>query len=127
MGRKKNKNGQGEEGKDVDGNASKIRWTNELVHVLLDLCIKHTLISKGKSGAITSHQLVWNDIISGFEKETKLAWDKNRLKNKLDSLRPKWTLWKQLKTKETGLGWNNDKGVVYASDEWWSIKIKVSL
>ena len=42
-------------------------------------------------------------------------------------MRPKWMLWKNLKSKETGLGWEHKKGTVNASDEWWSAKIQVSL
>ena len=37
-----------------------------------------------------------------------------------------WRLWKQLKTLETGLGWNPVTGKIEASDEWWLKKIEVS-
>ncbi|CAO2840980.1 unnamed protein product [Amaranthus hypochondriacus] len=39
-------------------------------------------------------------------------------------MRLKWMLWKNLKSKETGLGWDHEKGTVNASDEWWSLKIQ---
>ncbi|XP_056690950.1 uncharacterized protein [Spinacia oleracea] len=80
--------------------------------------------SKGKSGAKTSHQLLWKKVVEDWEKITNLAWDKGRLKNKLDGMRPKWILWKQLKSKETRLGWDNEKRTVAASDEWWALKIQ---
>ena len=107
-------------------NVNRITWSNQLIHILFDLCIKNTLWSKGKNGAITSHKLLWKKVVENWESTTNLAWDKGRLKNKLDGMRPKWILWKQLKSKETGLGWDHEKGTVAASDEWWALKIKVS-
>ncbi|CAH9076222.1 unnamed protein product, partial [Cuscuta epithymum] len=39
-------------------------------------------------------------------------------------MRHKWGLWKLLKGKETGLGWDPVKSTVDATDEWWNMKIK---
>ncbi|CAA0828292.1 Unknown protein [Striga hermonthica] len=39
-------------------------------------------------------------------------------------MRTRWSLWKQLKDKETGLGWDHMKGTIDATDEWWALKIK---
>ncbi|KAL2922727.1 L10-interacting MYB domain-containing protein [Bienertia sinuspersici] len=92
--------------------------------MLFDLCIKNTLWSKGKNGVVTSHKILWKKVVEDWATNTNLAWDKSRLKNKLDGLRPKWILWKQLKGKETGLGWDHEKGTVAASNEWWALKIQ---
>nr|GMC67926.1 L10-interacting MYB domain-containing protein-like [Ipomoea batatas] len=39
-------------------------------------------------------------------------------------MRSRWGLWKQLRGKETGLGWDHDKGTISATDEWWDLKVK---
>nr|GLL21952.1 uncharacterized protein LOC109184191 isoform X2 [Ipomoea trifida] len=39
-------------------------------------------------------------------------------------MRARWGLWKQLKGRETGLGWDPEKGTISATDEWWDLKIK---
>ena len=43
----------------------------------------------------------------------------------MDNLRNEWTLWKQLKGKETSLGWNHETGTIEADATWWEAKIKV--
>ncbi|CAH9079102.1 unnamed protein product [Cuscuta europaea] len=39
-------------------------------------------------------------------------------------MRDRWTLWKQLKSKATGLGWDHLKGTIGATDEWWTLRIE---
>jgi len=61
-----------------------------------------------------------------FQKKTNLTWSREQLKHKYDGLKVRWALWKKLKEKETGLGWDYEKGIIAASDEWWMKKIEVS-
>ncbi|KAL2943512.1 L10-interacting MYB domain-containing protein [Bienertia sinuspersici] len=67
----------------------------------------------------------WKVFVMEFQKRTDLAYDKNKLKNKWDGIRSRWSLWKALKGKETGLGWDREKGTISASKEWWQMKIEV--
>ncbi|GKB41965.1 hypothetical protein Tco_0886907 [Tanacetum coccineum] len=39
-------------------------------------------------------------------------------------MRKQYTLWKQLKHGETGLGWNASTGALACSNDWWDRKIK---
>ena len=41
-------------------------------------------------------------------------------------MKARWGLWKKLKGRETGLGWDHEKWTIAASDEWWAKKIEVS-
>ncbi|KAL2893159.1 L10-interacting MYB domain-containing protein [Bienertia sinuspersici] len=61
----------------------------------------------------------WKVLEVEFTKRTNLAYDKNQLKNEWDWMRNRWSLWKALKGKENGLGWDHEKGTISASDEWW--------
>ncbi|KAK9033941.1 hypothetical protein V6N11_050121 [Hibiscus sabdariffa] len=45
----------------------------------------------------------WKVLEVEFQKRTSLRYDKNKLKNKWDWLKNRWSLWKALKGKETGL------------------------
>nr|GLL33652.1 uncharacterized protein LOC109180081 [Ipomoea trifida] len=47
-----------------------------------------------------------------------------KLKNKVDYMRTRWGLWKQLKGRETILGCAYEKGTISATNEWWGLKIK---
>ena len=69
----------------------------------------------------------WRYVIQNFQKESGKSYGKAQLKNKWDSLKKEWRLWKELLGKETGLGWSISKQTIDASDEWWDEKIKVSI
>ncbi|KAK9006398.1 hypothetical protein V6N11_035439 [Hibiscus sabdariffa] len=63
--------------------------------------------------------------MKNFEKETRKSYTQKQLKNRWDILKKEWKLWKKLKEKDTGLGWNPIKGIVDASEEWWESRLKV--
>ena len=44
---------------------------------------------------------------------------KTQLKNKWDKLRADLSAWKKLMRKQTGTGWNWDKGTINMDPEWW--------
>ncbi|WCJ39612.1 hypothetical protein M5689_020589 [Euphorbia peplus] len=66
----------------------------------------------------------WKSIESEFAKKTGLPYEKNQLKHKWDWMRIRWSLWRALKGKETGLGWDHEKGTISASEDWWKKKIE---
>ncbi|XP_059624650.1 uncharacterized protein At2g29880-like [Cornus florida] len=37
-----------------------------------------------------------------------------------DSTKTEWKIWYKLKKEETGLGWDDEKNTVVASDDWWT-------
>ncbi|KAL2907055.1 hypothetical protein RDABS01_005765 [Bienertia sinuspersici] len=51
---------------------------------------------------------------------------KSNCKHKYDTMRKDWRNWKDLKSSETGLGWNPVTGKIDASDELWQRKIKAT-
>ena len=67
----------------------------------------------------------WKVLEVEFKKMTSLSYDKNKLKNKWDLMRNRWSLCKALKGKEMGLGWDHVKGTIRASEKWWKKKIEV--
>ena len=42
-------------------------------------------------------------------------------------MKNRWSLWKALKGKEMGLGWDHEKKTISASEEWQAKKIEVNL
>ena len=114
--------GESQGGKDV----GRAVWSKETLYIFIDLCNQFMERSKGKRGAIVSQRLPWKKVEAEFQKRTKLSWDKNKLKHKYDWMRCRWSLWKQLKGREIGLGSDHDKGTISASDKWWDSKIQVS-
>ncbi|KAL2931696.1 L10-interacting MYB domain-containing protein [Bienertia sinuspersici] len=105
-------------------NGSRAMWLKENLYLFCDLCIEFAERSKGKRGSTISQRMPWKVLEVEFQKRTNLAYDKNKLKNKWDWMRSRWSLWKALKGKETGLGWDHEKGTISASEEWWQMKIE---
>ena len=113
-------------GESEEKNVSRAQWSKENLFIFCDLCIKHVEKSKEKNGGTISQRIPWKILEVEFKKKTGLSYDKPKLKNKWDWMRNRWSLWKSLKGKETGLGWDHEIGTISASDDWWKEKIEVS-
>ena len=100
-------------GKDL----SRANKSIETLHIFCDLCIQYAERSKGKRGATISQRIPWKVLEVEFQKRTNLSYDKKKLKNNWDWIRNRWSLWKALKGKEKGLGWDHEKGTISASEE----------
>ncbi|XP_062019007.1 L10-interacting MYB domain-containing protein-like [Rosa rugosa] len=97
-------------------------WNDGLVDVFCDLCIKE--VDNNNRPHTHFNPEGWVNIINNFSKETGKEYTRKQLKNKWDSLKDQWKLWKELKGKETGLGWDHRRQTIDASDEWWRLKIE---
>ena len=104
-----NKKMDNEESEGGGKDLSQAKWSKETLHLLCDLCIQYAKRSKGKRRAMISQKMPWKVLEVEFQKRTSLSYDKNKLKNKWDWMRNRWSLWKALKGKETGLGWDHEK------------------
>ncbi|XP_021715068.1 uncharacterized protein LOC110683039 [Chenopodium quinoa] len=110
-------------GKDL----SRANWSKENLHLFCDLCIKYAERGKGKHGAMMCRRMPWKTLEVEFRKRTNLAYDRNKLKNKWDWMRSRWSLWKALKGEEMGLDWDHEKGTITASEDWWKKKIEENM
>ncbi|KAK5846080.1 hypothetical protein PVK06_002351 [Gossypium arboreum] len=59
-----------------------------------------------------------------FKQKQKKNYEKPQLKNKWDTLKKEWRLWRELLKESTGIGWRPSKKTVDATEEWWAEKIK---
>ncbi|KAL6193672.1 hypothetical protein ACLB2K_034756 [Fragaria x ananassa] len=97
-------------------------WNERLLEVFYDLCIKE--VDKNNRPHTHFNAEGWTNIINGFEQETGKSYTKKQLKNKWDVLKSELRSWKELKGKETGLGWDHRLQTIDAPDEWWRAKIE---
>ncbi|XP_040374674.1 L10-interacting MYB domain-containing protein-like [Rosa chinensis] len=97
-------------------------WNDGLVDVFCDLCIKE--VDNNNRPNTHFNPEGWVNIINNFCNETGKEYTRKQMKNKWDSLKDHWKLWKDLKGKETGLGWDHKRQTIDASDEWWRLKIE---
>ena len=104
---------------------AKAVWNKNTINIYCDICIR--AIHKNMRPGTHFNKEGWRYVIQNFQKESEKSYGKAQLKNKWDSLKKEWRLWKELQGKETGLGWSTSKQTIDASDEWWDEKIKVSI
>ncbi|XP_057447845.1 uncharacterized protein LOC130739537 [Lotus japonicus] len=97
------------------------KWDQYITRALLKLCMEE-IRKSGKPG-IAYKAKKWEEIREDFGKQTNRDYTVKQLKNRMDNLRTDWVTWKQLKGKETGLGWNNQSGTIEADATWWDAKI----
>ncbi|XP_021831802.1 L10-interacting MYB domain-containing protein-like [Prunus avium] len=97
-------------------------WNAQTIAIFIDLCIKE--VDLGNHPGTHFNKVEWARLVTNISKEIGRPYEKLQLKNKWDLLKKEWKLWKDLKGKETGLGWNVAKNTVDASEEWWQDKIK---
>ncbi|KAL6548250.1 hypothetical protein OROGR_008671 [Orobanche gracilis] len=95
-----------------------ITWTNDNIINFCEVCIDY--ITKNGRGQL----MRWRNIEELFTKKTNKQCNFKSLKNKFDSMKKEWRLWKFLKTGETDLGWNSTTGKLNCPDEWWEKKLK---
>ncbi|XP_050373037.1 L10-interacting MYB domain-containing protein-like [Argentina anserina] len=96
-------------------------WNENLVEVFVDLCIKE-VHKNSKSGSHFSSN-GWKTIVKCFVEQTGKDYTRKQLKNKWDSLKGDWKLWKTLKSVKTGLGWNPILNTIDADEEFWREQI----
>ena len=90
---------------------------------MLQTCIDE-IRNSGKPG-ISFRAKRWEFVLDYFNTWANKLYTQKQLKNRMDNLRNEWTLWKQLKGKETCLGWNHEIETIEADAAWWEAKIKV--
>ncbi|KAK5845288.1 hypothetical protein PVK06_001458 [Gossypium arboreum] len=59
-----------------------------------------------------------------FKQKHKKNYGKPQLKNKWDTLKKEWRLWRELFKESTGIGWCPSKKMIDATKEWWAKKIQ---
>ncbi|KAK8933224.1 hypothetical protein KSP39_PZI016002 [Platanthera zijinensis] len=100
-------------------------WDSNDVTIFCDLCIRE--IELGNRPTTHFSKDGWKNLIASFKERTGKNYDRLQMKNKWDHLKREWKIWKELKHGETGLGWDQEKKTIAASEEWWEEKLKVSI
>ncbi|KAK8945020.1 hypothetical protein KSP39_PZI008015 [Platanthera zijinensis] len=109
-------------GKHKDDGVS-ANWEANDVLIFCDLCLKE--IELGNRPTTHFSRDGWNNLTTHFHARTGKAYDRTQMKNKWDQLKKDWKLWRDLKGRETGLGWDPIRKTIFASEDWWKDRLKV--
>ena len=101
----------------------KADWNEKNHDIFMKVCVEQVRV--GNRPHTHFNKVGWANVIKNFNEQTGLSYEYKQMKNKWDLLRKEWQLWAKLVGMETGLGWDNSKQTIAASEEWWEAKIKV--
>jgi hypothetical protein len=66
------------------------------------------------------------EVAKQFTMRTGLDYKRDQFKNKWDKLKIDYNIFKKLRLRETGAGWDHVLNTVKQEDEWWKKAKKVS-
>ncbi|KAH1057325.1 hypothetical protein J1N35_035390 [Gossypium stocksii] len=102
--------------------ATKAVWDDELTLIFCELCVNE--VNAGNRPTTHLNSKGWENVVALFQAKTQKNYGKPQLKNKWDTLKKEWRLWKELLKDSTGIGWCPSKRTVDATKEWWAEKIQ---
>ncbi|KAK8295178.1 hypothetical protein V6Z12_D05G047100 [Gossypium hirsutum] len=105
--------------------ATKAVWDDELTLIFCELCVNE--VNAGNRPTTHLNSKGWENVIALFQAKTQKNYGKPQLKNKWDTLKKEWRLWRELLKESTGIGWCPLKKTVDATEEWWAEKIQENL
>ncbi|KAK8270516.1 hypothetical protein V6Z12_D11G202300 [Gossypium hirsutum] len=103
--------------------ATKAVWDDELTLIFCELYVNE--VNAGNRPTTHLNSKRWENVIALFQAKTQKNYRKPQLKNKWDTLKREWRLWRELLKESTGIGWCPSKKTVDATEEWWAAKIQL--
>ncbi|KAG8377600.1 hypothetical protein BUALT_Bualt08G0049900 [Buddleja alternifolia] len=108
-------------GKNVE-TTEKASWDLRTTEIFIKICVEELLA--GNRPGSHFNKTGWDNLVRKFTTSTNRNYTRIQLKNRWDSLKKEWGIWKRLLRGESGLGWNNEKGTIEATPDWWQRKIQ---
>ncbi|PPS11297.1 hypothetical protein GOBAR_AA09360 [Gossypium barbadense] len=93
--------------------ATKVVWDDELTLIFCELCVNE--VNAGNRPTTHLNSKGWENVVALFQAKTQKNYGKPQLKNKWDTLKKEWRLWRELLKKSTATGenaWAPSSGVL---------------
>ncbi|PPS03785.1 hypothetical protein GOBAR_AA16873 [Gossypium barbadense] len=93
--------------------ATKVVWDDELTLIFCELCVNE--VNAGNRPTTHLNSKGWENVVSLFQAKTQKNYGKPQLKNKWDTLKKEWRLWRELLKESTATGenaWAPSSGVL---------------
>ncbi|XP_034604868.1 uncharacterized protein [Setaria viridis] len=76
-------------------------------------------VLKGNRSSTHLSKTGYKNVIARFKERTGIEYTRKQFKNKWDKSKQDYGIWKQLKNKETGIGWDETGKNIVMSEAWW--------
>ncbi|KAL7174556.1 hypothetical protein ACSBR2_033740 [Camellia fascicularis] len=100
----------------------KAHWDTKSTEIFVKLCMEQ--VKAGHTPGTHLDRVSWEAVINKFKIATGKSYVHIQLKNRWDTLKNEWGLWKNLLRGETGLGLDPLTRAIIASDDWWNLKLQ---
>ncbi|PPS10330.1 hypothetical protein GOBAR_AA10316 [Gossypium barbadense] len=102
--------------------AIKAIWDDELTLIFCEICVNE--VNAGNRPTTHLNSKGWENVIALFQAKTQKNYGKPQLKNKWDTLKKEWRLWRELLKESTGIGWCPSKKTVDENPDFKGFKNK---
>ncbi|KAK8349028.1 hypothetical protein V6Z12_A06G117200 [Gossypium hirsutum] len=102
--------------------ATKAVWDDELTLIFCEPCVNEVNTGNRSTTHLNSK---YGKMLLLFFKQKHKKNGKPQLKNKCDTLKKEWRLWRELLKESIGIRWCPLKKTVDATEEWWAEKIQL--
>ena len=92
-------------------------WTIENTRIITELFVQQVRAGNRPNTHLTSN--AYDEVVRQFKIRTGLEYTNDQLKNRWDKLRGEYGVFKKLKLKETGAGWDTERNTVKQDADWW--------
>uniref|UniRef100_A0ACD5ZKA4 Uncharacterized protein n=1 Tax=Avena sativa TaxID=4498 RepID=A0ACD5ZKA4_AVESA len=92
-------------------------WSEENTRIIVELFVKQVRMGNRPNTHLTPS--AYEEVHNEFKMRTGLSYKQAQLKNKWDKLKNDYNMFKKLRLRETGGGWDVEKNTVKQDPEWW--------
>ena len=103
----------------------KANWDNLAHRVFIDVCKEE--VEANNHPVQVLNAIGYANLVRKFNECTKRNYDKKQMKNRWETLKKDYTVWKGLVQHASGLGRDPITNTIDASDDWWTHEIQVMM
>lgn len=82
-------------------------------------------VRKGNRPNTTLSKQGWENVAAVFNQTFPVNYTLKQFKNHWDAMKCDWKLFIKLRRGHTGIGWNEAKKSIDATEEWWDARIQI--
>ncbi|KAM0845838.1 hypothetical protein ACQ4PT_056079 [Festuca glaucescens] len=94
-------------------------WTHENTRILTELFVDQVRMGNMPNTYPTPN--AYEEVVVQFQSRICLDYKHTQLKNKWDKLKLDYNIFKRLKLRETGGGWDHERNTVKQDEGWWKL------